>query len=127
MIATPEGLENAAAIAAVDGADGEVGADGVDSVDAVDAVDGVYIGPNDLAHNMACQNRRTEEAVQRASEKTWRAVSAAGKCPGIGALSADDEAHHAAWSARDVASVSTGLTRKAFKDAAQGGTASVNM
>ncbi len=108
MIETPQGVENAAAIAAVDG------------------VDGVFIGPNDLAHSMGCENRWNEEPVQRAIEKTLRSVSAAGKCPGILALSAADEDHYAAWGARYFASVSTGLISKAFKDAAQGGRAVVS-
>ena len=108
MIETPEGIANAGAIAAVDG------------------VDAVFIGPNDLAHSMGCENRWNEEPVQRAIKKTLRAVSTAGKCPGILALSTADEDHYAAWGARYFASVSTGLISKAFKDAAQGGKAGVN-
>ena len=108
MIETPQGVENAAAIASVNG------------------VDGVFIGPNDLAHSMGFENRWFEEPVQRAIEKTLRAVHAAGKCPGILALSAADENHYAGWGARYFASVSTGLISKAFKDAAQGGKAGVN-
>ncbi len=107
MIETPQGVENAAAIAAVPG------------------VDGVFIGPNDLAHSMGFENRWNEAPVQRAIEKTLRAVSAAGKCPGILALNAADEDHYAAWGARYFANVSTGLISKAFKDAAQGGNANL--
>ena len=108
MIETPQGVENAAAIAAVPG------------------VDGVFIGPNDLAHSMGFENRWTEAPVQAAIEKTLRAVDAAGKCPGILALNAADEDHYAAWGARYFASVSTGLIFKALKDAASGGKAAFN-
>jgi 4-hydroxy-2-oxoheptanedioate aldolase len=100
--------------------------DNAAAIAAVDGVDGVFIGPNDLAHSMGCENRWTDEPVQRAIEKTLRAVHAAGKCPGILALSAADEDHYAACGARYFASVSTGLISKAFKDAAQGGERGVN-
>ena len=102
MIETPEGVANAASIAAVDG------------------VDGVFIGPNDLAHSMGCENRWNEPVVQAAIERTLKAVAAAGKCPGILALSPEDETKYAAWGARYFASVSTGIITKALKDAAQG-------
>lgn len=102
MVETPEGVANAAAIAAVDG------------------VDGVFIGPNDLAHSMGCENRWNEPAVQAAIESTLKAVAAAGKCPGILALSPEDEDKYAAWGARYFASVSTGIITRALKDAAQG-------
>ncbi len=102
MIETPEGVANAASIAAVDG------------------VDGVFIGPNDLAHSMGCENRWNEPAVQAAIERTLKAVAAAGKCAGILALSPEDEDKYAAWGARYFASVSTGIITRALKEAAQG-------
>lgn len=108
MIETPQGVENAAAIAAIDG------------------VDCVFIGPNDLAHNLGCENRWDEPPVQRAIESVLKAVSAAGKCPGILALTPDDEKKYAEWGARYFATVSTGLITKAFKEAAQGGRAKLN-
>ena len=103
MIETPEGVANAAAIAAVPG------------------IDGVFIGPNDLAHNMGFENRWGEAAVQSAIEQTLKAVAAQGKCPGILALTPQEEERYAAWGARYFASTTTGLITKAFKDAAQGG------
>ena len=102
MIETPEGVANAEAIAAVEG------------------VDGVFIGPNDLAHSMGCENRWNEPTVQAAIERTLKAVAAAGKCPGILALSPEDEDKYAAWGARYFASVSTGIIARALKEAAQG-------
>ena len=102
MIETPEGVANAESIAAVDG------------------VDGVFIGPNDLAHSMGCENRWNEPVVQAAIEHTLKAVAAAGKCPGILALSPEDEDKYAAWGARYFASVSTGIITRALKEAAQG-------
>ena len=102
MVETPEGVANASAIAAVDG------------------VDGVFIGPNDLAHSMGCENRWNEPVVQAAIESTLKAVAAAGKCPGILALTPEDEDKYAAWGARYFASVSTGIITRALKEAAQG-------
>ena len=103
MIETPQGVANAAAIAAVPG------------------VDAVFIGPNDLAHSMGFENRWTEAPVQAAIEQTLKAVSAAGNCPGILALTAQDEEIYAPWGARYFARVATGIITKALKDAAQGG------
>ena len=102
MIETPEGVANAAAIAAVPG------------------IDGVFIGPNDLAHNMGFENRWGEAAVQSAIAQTLKAVAAQGKCPGILALTPQEEERYAAWGARYFATTTTGLITKAFKDAAQG-------
>jgi 4-hydroxy-2-oxoheptanedioate aldolase len=102
MIETPEGVANAAAIAAVAG------------------VDGVFIGPNDLAHSMGCENRWNEPVVQAAIESTLKAIAAAGKCPGILALSPEDEEKYASWGARYFASVSTGIITRALKEAALG-------
>lgn len=103
MIETPLGVSNAAAIAAVPG------------------VDAVFVGPNDLAHSMGCENRWGEASVQSAIESTLKAVAAAGKCPGILALTAEEEERYAAWGARYFASTTTGLITKAFREAARGG------
>ena len=103
MVETPEGVANAAAIAAVDG------------------VDGVFVGPNDLAHGMGCENRWNEAPVQQAIESVLRTVAAAGKCPGVLALNAEEEARYAAWGGRFFACVTTGLITQAFRQAAQGG------
>lgn len=108
MIETPEGVENAAAIAAVPG------------------VDAVFVGPNDLAHAMGHENRWNEPPVQAAIEHSLKAVAAAGKCPGILALTPEDEERYAAWGARYFATVSTALITRAFKEAAQRGRASLN-
>jgi 4-hydroxy-2-oxoheptanedioate aldolase len=102
MIETPEGVANAAAIAAVPG------------------VDAVFVGPNDLAHSMGCENRWDEPVVQSAIEQVLRAVSATGTCAGILALTAADEEKYAAWGARYFARVATGIITKALKEAAQG-------
>ena len=108
MIETPEAVANAGAIAAVEG------------------VDGVFIGPNDLAHAMGHENRWNEPPVQAAIERTLKAVAAAGKCPGILALTPGDEDRYAAWGARYFATVTTGIITKALKEAAQGGRAALN-
>ncbi len=108
MIETVEGVTNAAAIAAVEG------------------VDAVFIGPNDLAHNMGCENRWNEAPVQAAIESALKAVAQAGKCPGILALTPEDEDRYAAWGARYFATVSTGIITRALKEAAQGGRAQLN-
>ena len=108
MIETTEGVANAGAIAAVPG------------------VDAVFIGPNDLAHNMGFENRWNEPPVQAAIERTIKAVADAGKCPGILALTPEDEDRYAAWGARYFATVSTGIITRALKDAAQGGRAQLN-
>ena len=102
MIETPQAVANAAAIAAVPG------------------VDGVFIGPNDLAHSMGCENRWSEPPVQAAIETTLKAVAAAGKCPGILALTPEEEDRYASWGARYFASTTTGLITKAFREAAKG-------
>jgi 4-hydroxy-2-oxoheptanedioate aldolase len=101
MIETPEAVSNAAAIAAVPG------------------VDAVFVGPNDLAHAMGFENRWNEPEVQAAIEFSLKAVAAQGKCPGILALTAQDESKYAVWGARYFANVSTGLITKALRDAAQ--------
>lgn len=103
MVETPLGVRNAAAIAAVPG------------------VDAVFVGPNDLAHSMGCENRWQEPVVQQAIEATLRAVAAAGKCPGILALDATERERYASWGARYFAQVTTGLITRALRDAARGG------
>ena len=55
-----------------------------------------------------------------------RAVAAAAKCPGVLALTPQDEARYAGWGARYFATVSTGIITKALKEAAQGGRAQLN-
>ena len=108
MIEPPQAVANAAAIAAVPG------------------VDGVFIGPNDLAHAMGCENRWQEAPVQRAIEHTLRAVAAAGKCPGVLALGAEEEARYAGWGARYFATVSTAIITRALREAAQQGRAALS-
>lgn len=108
MVETPEGVANAAAIAAVPG------------------VDAVFVGPNDLAHSMGHENRFHDAPVQAAIERTVKAVAAAGKCPGVLALTHEDEDRYAGWGARYFATVTTGLISKALKEAAQGGRAALN-
>lgn len=103
MIETPQGVANAAEIAAVPG------------------VDAVFVGPNDLAHSMGHENRWNDAPVQAAIEQALRAVAAAGKCPGILALTRADEERYAAWGARYFANVTTSLITQAFRQAAQGG------
>lgn len=103
MIETPEGVLNAAEIAAVDG------------------IDAVFVGPNDLAHAMGHGNDWKAPAVAVAIEHALRAVEAAGKCPGIIALSPEDEAHYGGFGARYFATVATSLITQAFRQAAQGG------
>ncbi len=100
MIETPEGVANAAAIAAVPG------------------VDAVFVGPNDLAHSMGFDNRWNEPPVQAAIERALKAVAAAGKCPGILALTPEEEARYAAGGARYVASNTAGIILKALRDVA---------
>ena len=108
MIETPQAVEQAGAIAAVDG------------------VDGVFVGPNDLAHSMGRENRWEEPDVQAAIESTLKAVAAAGKCPGILALTPEHEQRYGAWGARYFASTTTGIITKAFRDAAQAGRSSTS-
>jgi 4-hydroxy-2-oxoheptanedioate aldolase len=105
MVETPAGVAAAAEIAAVPG------------------VHAVFVGPNDLAHTMGFENRWQEAPVQQAIEQVLRATAAAGKCPGVLALSAADEERYAAWGARYFANVTTGLITQALRQAAQGGAA----
>ena len=103
MIETPEGVANAGAIAAVPG------------------IDAVFIGPNDLSHSMGHENRWNDAPVQQAIERALRAIAAAGNCPGILALTAQDEERYAAWGARYFATVTTAVITKALSEAARPG------
>ncbi len=103
MIETPQGVDNAAAIAAVDG------------------VDAVFVGPNDLAHAMGYGNNWKAPAVAAAIEQALRAVHGAGKCAGIIALTPEDEREYGQFGARYFATVATSLITQAFRQAAQAG------
>jgi 4-hydroxy-2-oxoheptanedioate aldolase len=70
---------------------------------------------------MGFDNRWNEAPVQAAIESALRAVAAAGKCPGILALTPEEEARYAAWGARYVASNTAGIILKALRDVAQQG------
>ncbi|MDP9899919.1 HpcH/HpaI aldolase family protein [Variovorax ginsengisoli] len=103
MIETERGIANAFDIAAVPG------------------VDAVFIGPNDLAHSMGLDNRWHEPPAQVAIESALRAISAAGACPGILALSPEEEARYGAWGARFLASNTAGILTAALREAATRG------
>lgn len=103
MIETELGVANAAEIAAVEG------------------VDAVFVGPNDLAHSMGVDNRWNEPAVQAAIESALRAIDAAGACPGILALTVEEEARYATWGARYFASNTAGILMAALREAATRG------
>ncbi len=103
MLETPEAVANAAEIAAVPG------------------VDAVFVGPNDLANAMGYGSRWKEPDVLRAIEKALGAVAQAGNCPGIIALSPEDEEMFAAQGARYFANVTTSLITAALAKAAKGG------
>ena len=103
MVETPEAVEQAAEIAAVDG------------------VDAVFVGPNDLSHAMGFDNDWKAPAVEAQIERALRAVSGAGKCAGIIALTPEDEEKYGAWGARYFASVTTGLITRALQQASAAG------
>ncbi len=103
MIETPEAIEVAGEIAAVDGVD--VG----------------FIGPNDLAHAMGHGSDWNAAPVQAAIERGLKAIAAAGKCPGIIALTPEDEKKYGAWGARYFANVSTSIITRALVQAAAAG------
>lgn len=100
MIETPQAVACAGEIAAVPG------------------IDAVFIGPNDLAHTMGHENRWQEEPVQKAIERAVRAISDAGKCPGVLALDAAQQARYAEWGARYFATVASSVIFKALQEAA---------
>ena len=103
MIETPQGIAQAAEIAAVDG------------------VDAVFIGPNDLAHAMGFGSDWNAAAVQVAIKEGLQAIAQAGKCPGIIALTPQDEEKYGALGARYFANVSTAIITKALAQAAAAG------
>jgi 4-hydroxy-2-oxoheptanedioate aldolase len=103
MIETPEAIAAAADIAAVDG------------------VDAVFIGPNDLAHAMGHGSDWNAAPVQRAIEQGLKAIAQAGKCPGIIALTPQDEQKYGAMGARYFANVSTSIITRALAQAASAG------
>ena len=100
MIETPQAVACAGEIAAVPG------------------IDAVFIGPNDLAHTMGHENRWHEAPVQKAIERAVRAISDAGKCPGVLALDATQQARYAGWGARYFATVASSVIFKALQEAA---------
>ena len=103
MIETPQAIDQAYDIANVEG------------------VDAVFIGPNDLAHAMGHGSDWNAAPVQQAIQKGLAAIADAGKCPGIIALTPEDEDKYAALGARYFANVSTALITRAFKQAARRG------
>jgi 4-hydroxy-2-oxoheptanedioate aldolase len=84
-------------------------------------VDAVFIGPNDLAHSMGYENRFSDPSVQAMIEKGLKAIARAGKCPGVLALTPEDEQRYAAWGGRYFANVITSVITKALKDHASAG------
>ncbi|WP_260854463.1 HpcH/HpaI aldolase family protein [Paraburkholderia sp. BCC1884] len=107
MIETPTAIANAREIAEVDG------------------VDAVFVGPNDLAHAMGHGSKWNAPEVHAAIVEALSAITAAGKCAGIVALSADDEDRYAALGARYFANVTTSLITRAFAEAARGQSQSI--
>jgi len=103
MVETPEAVEQAAEIAAVDG------------------VDAVFVGPNDLSHAMGFGNDWKAPEVEAKIEQALRAVSGAGQCAGVIALTPEDEDKYGAWGARYFASVTTSLITRAFQQASAAG------
>lgn len=103
MIETPEAIEQAADIAAVEG------------------VDAVFVGPNDLSHAMGHGSDWKAPAVMALIERALRAIDGAGNCPGVLALTPQDEERFGAWGARYFATVTTSLITQAFKQAATQG------
>lgn len=112
MVETPEAVAQAGEIAAVPG------------------VDAVFVGPNDLSHAMGHGADWKAPAVQAAIERALRAIAGAGNCPGVLALTPQDEEHFGAWGARYFATVTTSVITQAFKQAAtqgrQPGTAAIS-
>jgi 4-hydroxy-2-oxoheptanedioate aldolase len=103
MVETPEGIEQAAAIAAVEG------------------IDAVFVGPNDLSHAMGYGEDWKAAEVQAAIERALRAIASTGTCPGALALTPQDEDRFGAWGARYFATVTTSLITQAFRQAATQG------
>ncbi len=103
MIETPEGVAQAAQIGAVAG------------------LDAVFVGPNDLSHAMGYGSDWKAPAVMAAMEGALRAVAAAGACPGILALTPEDEDRFGGWGARYFANVTTAVITQALRQAATQG------
>ena len=103
MIETPEAVEQAAEIAAVDG------------------VNAVFVGPNDLSHSMGFGNDWKSPAVEAAIERALRAISGAGNCAGIIALTPEDEAKYGQWGARYFATVVSSVITQALRQASGAG------
>ena len=87
----------------------------------VDGVDAVFIGPNDLAHAMGHGSDWNAAPVQQAIRDGLAAIARAGKCPGIIALTSEDEEKYAALGARYFANVSTAIITRSLKIAANPG------
>ena len=87
----------------------------------VNGVDAVFIGPNDLAHAMGHGSDWNAAPVQQAIRDGLAAIARAGKCPGIIALTPEDEEKYAALGARYFANVSTAVITRALKIAANPG------
>jgi 4-hydroxy-2-oxoheptanedioate aldolase len=75
---------------------------------------------------MGYENRWHEAPVQQAIERAIRGVANAGKCPGVLALTPQDEERYVQWGARYFATVTTGIITKALKEAAMGGRAELS-
>ena len=103
MIETPEAVAQAAEIAAVEG------------------VDAVFVGPNDLSHAMGFDNDWQCPQVEAEIERALRAISGAGNCAGVIALTPEDEAKYGQWGARYFAGVTTGLITRALQQASAAG------
>lgn len=103
MIETPEAVAQAGEIAAVEG------------------VDAVFVGPNDLSHAMGFGNDWRSPQVEAEIERALRAISAAGNCAGVIALTPQDEAKYGQWGARYFAGVTTGLITHALQQASAAG------
>jgi len=103
MIETPEAVAQAGEIAAVEG------------------VDAVFVGPNDLSHAMGFDNDWQCPQVEAEIERALRAISAAGNCAGVVALTPEHEAKYGAWGARYFAGVTTGLITRALQQASAAG------
>jgi len=100
MVETPEGIDQAGDIAAVDG------------------VDAVFVGPNDLSHAMGLSNDWKAPAVLAEIERALRAVAGAGGCPGVLALTPEDEERFGGWGARFFATVTSSVFTQALRQAA---------
>lgn len=102
QVETPEAIDHVAEIAAVPG------------------LTSVFIGTNDLAHNMGCDNRYTDPRVEEAVRHALDVLAAAGVSAGIPAFDPAEEEKYAAWGARYFASGTTGIIMKALRSAASG-------